>query len=232
MTNYFSAIVSIGVSIATVYSLIVPTAGNQPVNPFAFPDRIALDSWQQSNSFPLFTPTKTLTDREYAEEYLELENKERVKSSKGYSYIKDDIHLKIEMRYAVGTAGRINAYIHKYTTIPLQDLHSQKIEQIADIGYHSLFTSGDRAYLTSCIACNGKSSITAAQFAQHFRSHNSQSQVWLDWLKGKASLRDRRCLWTQLSIPANKSEPHLAYKILERAWVDWYHWWKLRFPSL
>ena len=233
MTNYFSAITSIGVGIVTTYSLIVPTAGNRPVTSFRFPDRISLNSWQQLNSFALITTEeKTLEDREDVLEYLELENQEIVQSSQGYGYTKDNINLEVEMRYVVGTAGRVNAYIQKYTDIPLKDLRAQKIEQIKDIGYHILFTNGDRAYLISCIAFNGSGSVTAAQFAQYFREHNSQSQVWLDWLKGKASLRDRRCLWTQLSIPVDRAEPQLTYKTLENFWVDWHQWWKPRFPSL
>lgn len=217
----------------TVYSLIVPTAGNRSVAPFVFPERITLNTWQQSNSFPVITsPKKVLEDSEDTFEYLELENKEIVQSSRGYSYTKDDINLTVEMRYVLGTAGRVDAYLQKYTHIPLKDLQAGKTRQLKDIGYHTLFTSGDRAYLITCIAFNGNSSVTAQQFARYFRDRNSQYQVWVDWLKGKASLRDRRCLWTHLSVALNSSTPQTAYKLLELAWVDLYNWWLPRFPSL
>jgi cyanosortase A-associated protein len=61
---------------------------------------------------------------------------------------------------------------------------------------------------------------------------NNFLKVFLAWLLGKASIRDRRCLWTQLSIPVTELEPKQAYLILEKSWQEWYQWWQPRFPSL
>jgi len=44
------------------------------------------------------------------------------------------------------------------------------------------------------------------------------------------AFRDKRCLWTHLSIPLNRSSRG-CYVILENAWFSWYQWCP-RFPKL
>ncbi len=223
--SYFVAATSLGVSFVAIYSLIIPSAGDRPVADFVFPDRIPLNTWQQQDNHKITTKVNhTETEED--------ENLEIVQSANGYSYRQDNQDLTIEMRYLVGTPGDIAKYLQKYTDIPISDFKSKQIENIEAIGYHALFTSGDRAYLSSCIMSNGNSNVNAQQFSQHLSNTNRQYQVWLDWLQGKASIRDRRCLWTNLSISLNNSSPQLAYQTLETAWVDWYKWWKPQFPKL
>jgi len=48
---------------------------------------------------------------------------------------------------------------------------------------------------------------------------------------GRGNIQDRRCLWTQMSVPLDKTTPEDAKKILENAWVSWYGWWQPRFPE-
>ncbi len=222
------AATSIGVSVVGVYSLIVPSVGKQSVTDFVFPDRIPLNAWQQKNSHSLSTQVKSQTKE--TEEAAS--DSEIVKSAHSYNYIQDSQNLTIEMRYLVGTAGSIDNYLRKYTNIPIADFKSKQVENIEAVGYHTLFTSGDRAYLSSCMVAGGDSNVNPQQFSQHLNKTNLQYQVWLDWLKGKASIRDRRCLWTHLSLSLKNSSPQLAYQTLETAWVDWYQWWKPQFPEL
>ena len=222
------AATSIGVSIVAIYSMIVPSAGDRPVSDFVFPDRIPLNAWQQQDSQALTTKAKPRAkETEEAEQDLEI-----VKSAHSYDYTQGSQNINIEMRYLVGTAGGIDKYLRKYTDIPIEDFKSKQIEKIEAVGYHTLFTSGDRAYLSSCMVAGGDSNVNPQQFSQHLGNTNRQYQVWLDWLKGKASIRDRRCLWTHLSVSLKNSSPQLAYKTLETAWVDWYQWWKPQFPNL
>ncbi|MGD1918810.1 MAG: cyanoexosortase A system-associated protein, partial [Pleurocapsa sp.] len=52
-----------------------------------------------------------------------------------------------------------------------------------------------------------------------------------EWIQGKASIRDRRCLWVNLSTPlVLDSQP--AYSSLETAWREIYPWLSQNFPSL
>jgi cyanosortase A-associated protein len=221
----FLATTSIGISLATLYTLIAPTAGNRPVSSFEFPDHIPLNSWQQVDSKSrinsLFSPPKPAPK---SQEFLQ--------SAHNYHYSQNGSDLQVEVRYLVGTRGDVNSYLQEYTEIPPEAIESQKIEQLKEVGYYTLLTSGDRAYLSSCISPRSLSSATQKQFSENRDSNDFQPQVWLNWLQGTASIRDRRCLWTHLSTPIPKSNPEIAYRILETAWSDWYRWWLPRFPSL
>jgi len=221
----FLAITSIGISLATLYTFIAPTAGNRPVSSFEFPDRIPLNSWQQVDSKSainsLFDPQKPAQ-----------ESQELVQSAHDYRYSQNGSDLQVEMRYVVGTRGDVNSYLHEYTEIPPKAIESQKIEQLEGVGHYALFTSGNRAYLSSCISPRSLSNVTQKQFSDNRYSNDFQPQILLDWLQGTASIRDRRCLWTHLSTPISKSDPQIAYKTLETAWIDWYQWWQPRFPTL
>lgn len=210
-----------GICIVTAYSFIEPTAGNRQAASFVFPDSVPLNSWQSIASESLIHEK---TERE--------DNQDFIKSGKVYTYSKDDIPLRIEMRYLVGTRGDIDNLIQEQTTIPLEIIKQGEEKQLEGIGFHTLFVYQDRAYLNSCINPSGNSTVTGKQFSQNLYANSFNYNVLLAWLLGKASIRDRRCLWTQLSIPIIESEPEKTYSILENSWQEWYQWWQSRFPSL
>jgi cyanosortase A-associated protein len=221
----FLAITSIGISLATLYTFIAPTAGNRPVSSFEFPDRIPLNSWQQVDS-------KSSINSLSSPQKIAQESQELVQSAQNYHYSQNGSDLQVEMRYLISTRGDVNSYLQKYTEIPPEAIKSQKIEQLQNVGYYSLFTSSNRVYLSSCISPRSLSNVTQKQFSKNRDSSDFQPQIWLNWLQGTASIRDRRCLWTHLSTPISKSDPKIAYETLETAWIDWYRWWLPRFPTL
>lgn len=217
----FLATTCAGVCLVTAYSCIEPTAGNRQAASFIFPDSVPLNSWQP-------TATESLTN-----ERTEIENNQDfIKSSRGYTYIKDGIPLMVEMRYLVGTRGDISNLIEEQTAIPPEILKKAEEQKLEGVGFHSLFVYQDRAYLSSCINPSGSSTVTGKQFSQNLYAHNLNHTVLLAWLLGKASIRDRRCLWAHFSTPVTESEPEQAYQILEKAWQEWYRWWQPRFPPL
>jgi cyanosortase A-associated protein len=216
----FLAATCAGICLVTAYSFIEPTAGNRQVASFLFPNSIPLNSWQPIASEPL------------TEEKTEIEDKlDFIESTKSYTYSQDGIPLRVEMRYLVGTRGDISSLIQEQTAIPPEIVKQAKEQQLEGIGFHTMFIYQDRAYLNSCINPSGSSTVTGKQFSQNLYN-NFNSDILLAWLLGKASIRDRRCLWTQLSIPITESEPEQAYSILEKVWQEWYQWWQPRFPSL
>jgi hypothetical protein len=100
------------------------------------------------------------------------------------------------------------------------------------VGYHAVLTDHNRAYLTSCISPRSPSNVTQKQFSQYRYQNDLQRQIGLDWLQGKASIRDRRCLWVLLSTPVTHGNSQVANLALETAWKDIYQWWLPRFPDL
>jgi cyanosortase A-associated protein len=222
----FLATVSIGIALTALYSLVIPTAGNRSVSSYIFPDRIFLSSWQLITSKSLNVPQDSSTSS----------RKEQIKSRKSYSYIKDNHKLDIEMQYIVGTRGDVYQYFYQYTDISWQIVsrkyRTQNMKYQPGVGHYILFTYGDRAYLSSCINPNGENNVTQAQFSHNLNQIPWKSRILLDWLLGKSIIRDRRCLWTQLSLPLNKLEVSTAYQILKHNWIDWSDWWKSNFPDL
>lgn len=225
--NIFLRITSISIGLTTAYSLIVSSAGNHSVSSFSFPQRIELPAWQliSSKSFNIGKNSE-VSNR----------GKERVKSAQNYTYIKNGDRLNINVRYIVGTRGDVYEYFYIYTDIPYRVVNrknkTKNMKYREEIGYYLLFNDGKRAYLSSCTNPDRENNVTQAQFSQNLNDIDWQSEIWLNWLLGKSVIRDRRCLWTYLSMPIDKSNLRDVYQILETAWIDWYDLWKPGFPRL
>ncbi|MGV2826794.1 cyanoexosortase A system-associated protein [Myxosarcina sp. GI1(2024)] len=217
--DHLLAAIGIGIGMVAIYSFIEPKSGNYQVSSFKFPPHLDLESWQQ-------------IDRQ-SKRHVSLaeENTESVAVA-NYQYQQTNLGLQVETRYLVGTNGDVPSYIDEYTDLDRENSSGEKIAEIENIGYHYLFTSSDRAFLSSCISPRSPSNVTSKQFSLNRYYYNLKPQVWWHWLWGKASIHDRRCLWTHLSIAIDDSNVQMAYETLEAAWVDWYRWWQPRFPSL
>jgi cyanosortase A-associated protein len=209
------------ICLVTIYSWFDPTVGKRQETVFVFPDRVPLKSWQAADTETLSDRRTELTDED-----------ERLNAGKRYSYVHNSITLEIEMRYLVGTRGNLSKLSEEQTSIPAKLFDRGKIRQINNIGFYILFSDRDRAYLSSCINSRGGSTVNMQQFSKNRYAYDLKSNLFVPWLLGKEILRDRRCLWTQMSIPKNSSNLNTAEQILKTAWIDWYHWWQPRFPSL
>ncbi|WP_052055450.1 cyanoexosortase A system-associated protein [Myxosarcina sp. GI1] len=225
-----------GISLGAIVlsSLFTPTVGNRQVKSMALPNRIALNSWQQTARQTLKVSSEPDNNNEeiaVAASYHYRRQASDTDDSEVRKY-KNLVHLEAELRYIVGTRGDIKKYIASYTDTKSQDVDKGKLVRLEDIGYHYLFTSGDRAYLSSCISPRSQSNVTHQQFSLNRYRHDLKLQVWWNWLWGNASIRDRRCLWTHLSMSKDKTNLQTAYETLEAAWIEWYRWWQPRFPGL
>ena len=190
----------------TLYS----AANRYPVSSFTFFQAVPLSGWQLLSSTPLATQKER-------PEYL---------SGKRYQYMHANVPLTIEMRYLNNTSGEVKDLVESYTSIPA----SIKLHHRTGIGYYSVFTYQQKAYLSSCINSRGGSTVTQRQFNQNRHTYDVQINRLLPWLLGQEKLEDKRCLWTHLSSPV-KNSSFEAFQLLEAAWFDWYKWWYLRFPK-
>ena len=213
--SYFLVITAIGTNLAIVYALLVPDAGNSAVADFKFPQSIQfkLGKAIQSNQESLKTDESKL---------------EVVKAHQQYRYTPSAIDL--EMRYIVNTAGDVDTYLQEYTAIAPENIEAKQVK-LSETGYYTLLNSEDRAYLSSCISPRSLSNVTPKQFSQYRYQNDLNLKTGWDWLRGKASIRDRRCLWVHLSTPI-VSDPQAAYESLETTWSDVYHWWLPNFPAI
>lgn len=202
-------------------SILDPTIGKRTVNPFVFPSVVPLQQWQLVASQPL--ENKTV-------EQPPLDN--LVLPGRHYRYIQNGLPLDIKMRYEVQTTGNVLQSIRSYTPIKLPP--NQQLVTVREhkpVGFYGLFVYDKRAYLDACINPNGGSTFTKEQFSYNRIHYDIQFNRLFPWLLGQQRLRDKRCLWTHLSIPLNQSSPQSAYATLENAWFSWYQWWRPRFPK-
>lgn len=213
------AIAFASVCLTLVRFSLDPTAGKRPVTPFAFPAVVPLPGWQLSNSHPLpipATPPDSL---------------DSVLASRKYHYRQQGQQLEIEMRYIGGTLGDIHGYFTGYTAIQLTTAQLyQNLRQQSGVGVYSLFIAQGRSHLSACINPRGGSTVDYTQFLANRHIYDFHPQRLVLWLLGQESLRDRRCLWADLSIPLGQGA-ETNYPVLEQAWLSWYRWWSPRFPG-
>ena len=219
--NNFLAFTCMGFCLATVYSLIQPTVGSRQVSSFSFPSTVPLKSWQ-------LVKTESISNRQPEKK----KQKELIASGKSYLYSKDNLSLKVEMLYLVGTRANVHSVLENKIAIPANLLKKADTHKLEDIGFYTIFSDKNRAYLSSCINPRGITTVTQKQFSQNRYKHDLKYSRLLPWLFGRETIRDRRCLLTNLSIPVKNLQPEIAYKILQSAWQDWYLWWQPRFPNL
>lgn len=198
-----------------------PTSGKRKVTPFVFPQLVPLPQWQLIASQPL---------KERVVERQQLP--ESVLPGRHYRYIQNGLHLDINVYYEVETTGDVKNLIENHTAIEFSlNQPSIILRKQQQIGSYGLFADQKRAYLDACINSRGGSTFSASQFNKNRIRYDIHFNRIVLWLLGQQSLRDRRCLWTHLSIPLNLSSPESAYALLEKAWFSWYQWWRPRFPK-
>ncbi|HLO52125.1 MAG TPA: cyanoexosortase A system-associated protein [Kamptonema sp.] len=203
-----------GVLLVAGKSILYPSAAKQEgIVTFNFPDSVPLPEWQSLESKPL-TITKTSD----------------IKAGQQYSYQKNSLPLEIKIHYVVNTSGDVEGMMKNHTGLKSSPA-TLTVANIKGVGFYGLLQHENRAYLSTCINPNGGSTFTVEQFRYNRNTFDLQLSRIVPWLLGQGKLQDQRCLWTQMSIPLDRTTPTNANKILETAWVSWYQWWQPRFPQ-
>ena len=168
-------------------------------------------------------------------------NNSNISSIRQYVYTFTNSSLGQELRIDA-------AYILANASIPsslsvlaIQDpnnLDNLETRQIKGIGYFTLFTHEQRAYLASCINPRGGSTVTSEQFNNNRNKYDISPERVVRYLIGVADLRDDRCLLTAMSIdleskvtPQNKEILEPIYQKLQSSWSNWFANWQSNFPE-
>ena len=207
-------ITSCGIVYVLLKSLISPSFVHK-VTALDFPESVTLKEWQQ-----IATNSVANKNNNYPEEI----------SVKNYRYIQNNLPLDIEMRYLSSSDGNVQKIFKRSKQLGAAQL-STNVHQQFSIGSYGLLTHQNKASLTACINPKRNSTFKAEQFVQNQMNFNVLSTRFIPWLFYGESLRDRRCLWVNLSVPLKDSSPQNAYLTLEKAWVDWYQYWHPRLPA-
>jgi len=214
--SYMLAATSISINLALVYTFLIPNAGNRQVANFSFPQ--SFSNAKAIATAKNISPTTSTT--------------EKIETSQQYQYNQNGRAIALQINYLVGTRGDVGTYLANYTEIDAEIIKKKAIAQVENIGYHALLSDNKQAYLTSCISPRSPSNVTQRQFSQNRYQNDLNWHTGWQWLQGKASIRDRRCLWVLLSTPTTPDNIKADYQALETAWRDIYQWWLPNFPAL
>lgn len=201
------------VLLVVVKSTFYPSAGVPSITTFELPETVPVTDWQIKKSTP-----------------LKISDPSQIKVGRKYEYQKNNLALEIEMRYVVGTIGDV-AGLAKGNTVLKSSPGKLELANTEKVGFHGILQHQNRLYLSSCINPSGDATVTTGQFRYNRNTSDWNFNRILFWLLGRGNIQDQRCLWTQMSVPLDRTTPQDAKKILENAWVSWYRWWQPRFPE-
>lgn len=201
-----------------------PQRQEQEFSVFKFPDSVPLHLWESKASQTL--PPKHKNDSK-------VEKATHVIQAHRYTFSKPTKTLIIDTRYIVKTDGEVAKYLNQFYDWKTSDGQLTKSMHLEKgIGYYSLNVQAGNAILTSCINPNGPSTVLGRQFVTNRNTQDFKLNRLIPWFKNQISLKDERCLWVYMSLPLEETtNQEQTFKTLNDAWVNWYKWWKTRFPK-
>jgi len=128
--------------------------------------------------------------------------------------------------------GRLENYIKQTYPDPLETAHRKgNTRYIPNRGNYHLFQDEEKAYLSACLTPTGESTVDFQQYVNKANRNMFEWQTLIPRLLGQKSLRERRCLWVNLSTPLNSDSPETSYQILESAFKAGYPQWQGLFEN-
>ncbi len=195
---------------------------------YRFPQQIPVPGWQLTASEPVSIPQKEQNIPPQTID-MEADHSKDILSGQIYHYRKAGQDLTVNFYYIPSSSnlGNIQSYYKSLTFLPDLPKLIKPLETVNPKGYHLQFSSGENHYLTACINSMGKSTATVSQFIAYFYRPYLNPSQWLNLLNGKQTLRDKRCVWGQLSLAkANGSDAEL-----EAVWQALLSYWQDNFPK-
>ena len=206
-----------GITIAgvTAATIMMPQIGRREIPPLQFPSQITLAGWDQQNSLPLVNHP----ERKFQQDGL--------RSGQQYQYRQQENQVTVALRFSSPTVGRIEKYIKQTYEPGFEKAYQQgSTKYLPNLGHYRLFTNQDKAYLSTCLTPSGESTV---DFQSYVKKANRKIFEWeslIPRLLGQQSLRERRCLWVNLSTSLNNQSPENSYRRLESVFKQGYSKWQ------
>jgi len=214
---WFLSGVGITVTLVSLSTLFSPQIGRRQVPPLSFPSQITLNGWNRESSFPLSEDESQGNNNQYIQQF---------RSGQHYQYRQNDTEVTVELRHLGGTFGNVGGFVGRYSN--LGDAYQKgEVRSIEGLGRYQLFTDETHAYLSTCITSQGTSTIGMSEFVYKMNRNllNVNSRL-LSGLIGTRSLRERNCLWVNLSTPLQQGSPEKSYRVLESVFKKGYSKWQ------
>ncbi|MFM6000833.1 MAG: cyanoexosortase A system-associated protein [Dolichospermum sp.] len=227
--SYSNGIVSISLIIILFNFWFFYSVKLGEVATYSFPQQIPLPGWQLTASEPLSMSQKRNNLPQQTTD-MEADHSKDILSGQIYHYRKAGQDLTVNFYYisSYSFLGNIQSYYEEFTFSPDLPKLIKPLKKVNPKGHHLQFSSEENHYLTACINSMGKSTVTQSQFTAYFYRPYLNPSQWLNLFNGKQTLRDKRCVWGQLSLAkANGSEAEL-----EAVWQALLSYWQDNFPKL
>jgi cyanosortase A-associated protein len=183
-----------------------PIEGVNQIASYQFPDKIPLANWKIVDSHSSSLIGKNLKpDPSSREEYgIELDKLNKILAGRVYYYKNSSSELSVSANYIVNTLANINTY---YDSFGKLSQLTNAVEKKEKDGLYLNFTNENQLHFTACMNSQGKTTVTSPQFISYFYSSslsNFEIGHVLNWLMGKALLKDKRCLYWKFLLIANR----------------------------
>lgn len=219
--SYSNLIIGISLIIILSNFSLHTSAGLSKATVYHFPQQIPLPGWQLTASEPVSVSQKPNKE-------IEADNKQEILSGQIYHYQSSGQSLTVNFYYIPSSLGDIRSYYGQFSYLPDLPKLIKPLEKVNPKGHYLQFSSEENHYLTACINSMGKSTATVSQFTAYFYRPYLNPSQWLNLLNGKQTIRDRRCVWGQLSLAkAERSDAEL-----EAVWQALLSYWQGNFPKL
>ena len=208
-----------------------PIAGVNQIASYQFPDKISLASWKIVDNHPSNLIGKNIKPdpASRTEQEVELDKLNKILSGRVYRYKNSSGELTVNANYIVNTLANINNYYDNFGKLS-QLINA--VEKKEKDGFYLSFTNEKQLHFTACMNSQGKTTVTSPQFISYFYSSslsNFEIGHILNWLMGKALLKDKRCLLLEASIDSQSSDRDAQ---LMAAWTELVSYWQKNFPPL
>lgn len=211
---------SLAMAVITIATLLMPQVGRREIKSLQFPSQVTLSGWEEKKSFSLVDNPET---------QLQLH---RLRGGHQYHYQQQEIEVTAALRFFSPTFGNVEQYLKKTYDPLLQDAYGQgKNSYLPDLGTYRLFHDQETAYLSACLTPEGESTINVTAYVNKTNRGIFNWNTLMPRLLGERSLRERRCLWVNLSTPLQHNSPEASYRRLESVFKAGYSQWQGLFSS-
>lgn len=227
--SWLMVLTGMGSLIILLNFLINPNGGLSQNVVYHFPSEITIPGWQLTASKPVsYQQVVKQNNPPQQTTNVEADKKKDMLTGQIYHYQKGGQDLTVNFYYIRVSLGDIMSYYEQFTYLPDLPKVIKPLAKVNPKGYHLQFSDQKNHYLTACINSMGKSTVTVAQFTAYFYRPYLNPSQWVNLLNGKQTIRDRRCIWGQISLArADGTEAEL-----ESVWQALLSYWEGNFPNL
>ncbi|MEB3175589.1 MAG: hypothetical protein VKN60_10470, partial [Cyanobacteriota bacterium] len=143
-----------------------------------------------------------------------------------YFYRQNQTPLESVLTYVINSDATLPHFNHSDF---LETTYQEKLVKAKPNTPYLMVTGAEKTHLTSCLTAGGESIVTNYDFLRVSRIRNTllNPQYFIDWLRGRRLMWDRRCLWVHLAAPSSSPD---VEKQLVSAWKGLRDYWQRAFP--